>query len=257
MQVKDDISAEAGVTLVELTLYMLFASLIIFYALSMATSASRSYVRGREVSKIQSNGRYAMAILARDVMNTGYKAALSDETGVLRVKQFSGTWVGDRVEPSPSADSAGSINFYEGIPGDTLEIFKAEMINDTLDEVIRARYFLDSNNIMWRITRKFDSSAVNYWVDGDTVALSKNIEALQFRFSTDGVNWFDDPVGNRNKIRAIQMEILMRTGREVTGPTGNSYIMGNIVFTPPAEDAQYLRRRYLEIVEVVNNGILF
>lgn len=256
---RTDRRCQSGVTLVELMIYMVFAFVVISFALNMTNAASKGYVRGREISKVQSNGRYAMAILARDVMNTGFKSILSTETGVLRVKQFDGTWTGKQVVPlGTPADSGASFLFSKGDPGDTLEIFKAELNSDgTLDQVVRARYHLDKEHVMWRITQIYDPGEVDFWRDGDTLALSKNIEAFQCRFSIDGINWNDDPNGNRNKIQAIQLEILMRTEREVSGPTEQSYSVGDITFTPPAGDAQYMRRRYLETVEVVNNGVLF
>lgn len=250
---------QRGISLVELMLYITFAFLVISFALSLVTEAAQAYVRGREVSKVQSNGRYAMAIVARDVMNTGYKTVLSSSTGVLRMKQLAGTYTGTKaITGTTLADSAASFIFKPGNPSDTLEIFKAEMVKpDSLGAVIRARYTLDNNKILWRITRIYDSTVTGRWKAGDTLALSQNIEAFQCRFSIDGINWTDDPTGNRNKITAIQLELLVRTEREVEGTTASSYSIGDITFTPPSSDANYLRRRYMEIVEVVNNGKLY
>jgi len=256
-QKRNNISCR-GISLVELMLYITFAFIVITFALSLVTQAAQTYVRGREVSKIQSNGRYAMAIMARDVMNTGYKTFILDSTKIGRMRQLAGTWTGSKVTNTPTIDSAGSFLFSAGDPNDTLEIFKAEMTRpNVLDKVIRARYTLDSNHILWRITQVFDSTVSGNWKAGDTLTLSKNIESFQCRFSNDGINWIDNPAGIRHQVVAIQLELLMRTDREVAGTTAQSYSIGNITFTPPANDANFLRRRYLEIVEVVNNGKLY
>ncbi len=251
------LASKRGISLVELILYITFAFIVISFALSLVTSSAQAYVRGREVSKIQSNGRYAMAIVARDVMNTGYKSMFLDSSGVTLFRRLNGTWTGTKVTVSPPVDSAASFLFTPGDPNDTLEIFKAELLpSGALDKVIRAQYTLDSNRILWRITREYDSTVVGNWIAGDTLALSKNIEAFQCRFSTDGVNWLDDPSGTRHQIVAIQLELLIRTDREVSGTPATSYTIGNVTFTPPSSDTRFLRRRYMEIVEVVNNGKL-
>jgi len=246
-----------GISLVELMLYITFAFVVITFAMSLVTEAAQFYVRGREVSKIQSNGRYAMAILARDVMNTGFKTILVENAGVLSVSQFQGTWTGSAIGGTPPLDSAASFLFSPGDPADTLEIFKLEMENtDATGDVIRARYALDTSRVLWRITRIYDAST-GTWGAGDTLALSSNIESFQCRFSNDGVNWVDNPTGIRHQIVAIQLELLMRTDREVDGTTAQSYTLGNITFIPPTGSERFLRRRYTEIVEVVNNGKLY
>ncbi len=247
-----------GFTLVELMIYIVLVSMIISYAFSLLTTTSRSYVRSREVSKVQTNGRYAAAILARDVMNTGYKTILLEEDGVTRIKQLPGTWTGNFAVVSPADDSAASFLFFPGNPCDTLEIFKAEMDSvNILDEVVRIRYTIDDNNILWRTTQTFDSTVTGNWVAGAPLALSKNIEALQFRFSENGSDWFDNLSGNRDLIRSIQIELLVKTEREVIGKTGKSYSMGDIIITPTGTDEYYIRRHYTEIVEIVNNRPLF
>lgn len=260
MQLNDTakkISKQKGISLVELMIYIVFAFVVISFALKLVTEAAQFYVRGREISKIQSNGRNAMAILARDVMNTGFKTVLVETSGIPSITQFQGTWTGSSVVVSPPIDSAASFLFSQGDPADTLEIFKLEMENTgTLGTVIRARYLIDSSNIFWRITREYNA-LTGVWDAGDTLALSSNIESFQCRFSNDGINWVDNPAGIRHQIVTIQLELLIRTSREVDGSTPQSYTLGNINFIPPTGSERYLRRRYTEIVEVVNNGKLF
>lgn len=251
---------ESGVTLVELLIYLVFASVVIGLSLEVTTASARSYVRGREVSKVQSNGRYAMAIMARDIMNTGFKMLIDTAGGSNSFRQLQGTWTGSRVQVSPPSDSAASFYYAAGDPGDTLEIFKAEMKSSIeLDKVIRARYYIDTDHVLWRVTQEFDSTVLvgNSWINPDSIAISKNIEALQFRFSYDGVNWYDDPSGERHNVVAIEVSLLMRTEREVGGTVPSSYEVGDITFTPPSEDSNYLRRRYVETVEVANNGKIY
>ena len=66
-------------------------------------------------------------------------------------------------------------------------------------------------------------------------------------------NWTDDPEDSKKEVVAIQIHLLIRTSKETDLKIEKTYTLGDVTITPPTGD-QYLRRLYIETVEVVNNG---
>ncbi len=245
-----------GLTLTELLIYMVLSGIVIAYGASMITHSSKVYVRQREVSKLQSGGRNTMAILARDIMNTGFKTYL-DTNGVVRT--LGGTWTGASIDASKPSDSAASFLFSAGENSfyDTLEIFKAEMVKgDSLEGVYRVKYLVDNNEVLLRISGLYDSSSAS-WGGWDTLQIATQIEALQYQFSIDGIDWLDDPIGVRDQIKTITVSFLSKTDREVAKFVDDTFNLGDISISLTDSSGLNLRRLYQETVEVMNNGVLY
>ncbi len=256
MRIKD----KKGITLVELMIYLVISTVVIGYALSTITATSQNYVRSRETVKLQTAGRNSMLLLARDFSNMGYKTILVDTGGGnTEIRQLPGTWTGADNVVTPLLDSAGSFLFQAGFPHDTIEIFKAEMIrDDSLDEIIRVQYVVDSATAtLLRISQPLDTAGF-VWGDRDTMTILQNVEAIQYRFTTDGINWHDNPTGIRDQVEEVRIELLARSLRTMRITTNKEFVVGGTQFsTADTSRSKYMWRLYQETVEVTNNGNLF
>ncbi len=253
------IKNKSGVTLAELLIYIVFATVVIGYALSTITAMSQSYVRSRETVKLQSSGRNSVLIMSRDFSNLGYKTIIVDTGGgETEIQQLPGTWTGADIVVTPLLDSSASFLHQSGFPYDTIEIFKAEMISDdALDAIIRVQYVVDSSLTLLRLSRDLDTTD-NSWGDPDTMEILRNVEALQYRFTTDGINWHDNSTGIRDQVEEIRIEFLVRSLRTMRMATNKNFVVGGEQFsTEDSIRSQFLWRLYQETVEVTNNGHLF
>ena len=91
------------------------------------------------------------------------------------------------------------------------------------------------------------------WGAETSMEIANNVEALQFRFSTNNKDWIDDPTNVKKDVAAIQIHLLMRTSKEIDMKIHKTYTLGDVTVNPSTGD-QHLRRLYVETVEVVNNG---
>jgi len=69
-----------GVTLVELMIYMALSVVVLMYSFQAMQQMAKSYVYGRELTKLQATGRDAINMISRDLSNTGFKYYLKKDT---------------------------------------------------------------------------------------------------------------------------------------------------------------------------------
>ena len=75
-----------GFTLVELLIAMVLGLVVVGGGLYMFSGIVQSSVVNQSVSSLQSNGRFAIDLIGRDVRSAGYIGCVSDKTGALNVK---------------------------------------------------------------------------------------------------------------------------------------------------------------------------
>ena len=268
-----------GVTLAELMVYLVVATLVIGYSLRAMQDMSVYYVKARQVTKMQSSGRDAISALARTIGNTGFKYYLKKDTvnssgndsviytfhptptssdSLFLFASYTSSYI-DGSSPLPN-DSAASFIESQGATSDTLEIFRLQPLTaDSIVAVERIKFFID-NDTLWHVSQK----CTNYslaggnidWQTPDTLAIIDNAKALQFQYSTNGINWIDDPTSAviRNNMKYVKIDLLVISAR----PSGvnlpdDTISIGNISVI---KDKKYYYRNYEMVVPIFNNGIL-
>jgi len=245
---RTDLSGKGGYTLVELIIYSFIALIVIGFSLSLIRTTSKSYTRDRRKSRMQTEGRNAVLMMAREIVNTGFKTYLDEDGGVYTQTTVGNTTTFD-VFAESGTDGQSSFNFSPGNPYDELEIIKITLDdNGEHDETQRIRYYMSGMTLM-RGLRVHSGG----WGGESPMEIANNVEALQFRFSTDNTSWTDDPEDSKNDIVAIRIHLLIRTSKEVAMKVNKTYTLGDVTITPSASE-RYLHRLYVETVEVVNNG---
>ncbi len=240
-----------GYTLVELILYSVIALIVVGFSLSLIRTTSKSYTRDRRKSRMQTEGRNAVLMMAREIVNTGFKTYLDEDEGVYTQTTVGNTTTGD-VYPGSGESADDKMSSFTSTPGaiyDELEIIKITLDNNgEHDETQRIRYYMSGTTLM-RGLRLFSGG----WGGESPMEIANNVEALQFRFSTDNNSWTDDPEDSKKDVVAIQIHLLIRTSKEVAMKVNKTYTLGDVTIIPPT-DERYLHRLYVETVEVVNNG---
>lgn len=240
-----------GYTLIELVMYIIIASIVITIALSSMRSVSKTYTRDRRKSKMQTQGRNAVTIMAREIVNTGVKVFLNNNggDGTFTIDNVPNTTTGEAGDPVDIGNDTNSSFYYtHANPADELEIFKATLGNDGQpQETARIRYYLNNNTLQRDI--KIHNGAE--WGAATTLEIAYNIEALQFQFSTDKSTWTNNITGIKSNIKAIRIFLLARSQHTTDMTIQKTYNLGNITLS---KNDKYLRRIYDEKVEVINNG---
>lgn len=272
-----------GYTLVELMIYMVLGLLVVGYSMNAMKQISTNYVRGREVTKLQQNGRDAINLMARDLVNTGFKYYIKKDT--LPNPTSGGNYVSYQTLPDPSIDSddtvflygsytgtyvdpAGSVpadsaaSFYcgQGNPYDTIEVFRSRLIRtDLVNSVERTRYNVQ-NDTLFRITQTCTNKALNAsgdidWGADEKIAVVANVKALQFQYSRDGLNWVHNPASSktRDEMKYIKIELVMSSDRTDEIVSTQPIAVGDITVTP---DGSHIYRSYEQVVAILNNGVL-
>lgn len=246
-----------GFTLTELLIYIVLSSILIGFSLSVITTLAENYVNTREATNLQTSSRNVLSLMFRDISNMGYKIVKEVKDSSFIMRQLPGTWTGALVDTTLKTDSAASFIIKHGLPNDTLEIFKADVLdNDSLEGVFRISYVIDTGKILRRISRELDTATL-VWQNPDSMIVANNVEVLQYRFTTDGVNWHDNPDGMRDLVRKIRIEILTFGNRDMKTTVDKTFTIGNVVFSTADSSRTHKRWRfYRETVEVSNNGNL-
>ncbi len=248
-----------GVTLAEVLIALVLSSIVIGFSLQIISEMTKNYIYSRQTTDLQTESRSMLLLMSRDLSSMGYKTILEDtEDGNTVVRQLRGTWTGNLIDPTNPADSSASFLHYAGLPYDKIEIFKAEMVrDDELDQILRVMYEVNSDGILSRSSRIFDTTTET-WSAPVVMEIGNNIEALQYRYTTDGINWHDDPTGIRDQVEEVRIELLVRSNRAGRVRTEKRYTVGNLVFSTTDESrSQFKWRFYQETLEVTNNGIVF
>lgn len=275
-----------GLTLVEVTIYIVLGTLVLTYALAAMKSVSKTYVHGREVTKMQQTGRDAINSIGRDLVNTGFKYYLFKDTNATTNKVeyearpkktdadslfLKGTYLSDKVDPdyntaSPRrADSTASYFHTNFDPGDELELFRAKLVRtDLIGSIERVRYH-QSNDTLFRTVQTSttptpDASGNIQWGPATTVGIVENVMGIQYQFSENGRDWVGDPTFDETKhlMKYIKVELLISSERDadIAPQSTNVVIGGNdngVTFVP---DGIHLYRTYTQTVPILNNGVV-
>ncbi|MGM0462005.1 MAG: hypothetical protein ACQEQ4_06245 [Fibrobacterota bacterium] len=274
MNTTDPLHNNAGVTLVELIVYMVVSLFVIAFSLELLTSLFTGAEHERRVVNIQHDGTELITILARDVSTMGFKHYLVDtathpQEMVYTTRQIPGTWIGS------FQDSTGDESFRfnpAGTPGflDTLTLYRGVMDDVyTPDRVERVVYEVNDDTL-FRILTPLDptfditgTGSPDYaadWGDADTVALAQGVQAFKFEFSPDFQDWYSDPAGMEEDISYIRIALLLRSEREGKVQNSRDFVFleysgdtTSIAFTPSAGNRN-IYRKYETVIEVPSNG---
>lgn len=159
-----------GMSLVELVIYMVLASIIVALLAIPFRKMATSNVSEKQESSLQTNSRDALAVMSREIRNTGFKRYIVDASGTFNNAVIPKTYL--------TTDSSSFI-LKQGKPSDTLTIYKA-----TLDGSGYSTGGVDS--VKYYLT---DSSLIR---NANTVPteLANDVRALQFqlgRLSSDSL----------------------------------------------------------------------
>ncbi len=150
-----------GVTLIELLVYIVLFSVVSLFIGSQMKQLLGGYTSGRRISRLQSESRDVLAMLSREIRNTGLKTSL--------ISGGSGTFAAS-IDPNAYLPDSSSFIHKEGNPGDSLTIYKLRF-NDNGDKtgVDVIQYYLDG------ATLKRDAA-------GEKIDIAENVHALQFQY---------------------------------------------------------------------------
>jgi type II secretory pathway component PulJ len=150
-----------GVTLLELVIYIALTAMVIVLISSPFKGMLKSSAASKQVTRMQSTSRDALAMMSREIRNTGlkrYSFAASDT--------FNSTII---PKTYLSTDSS-SFTLKQGNPGDTLIVYKA-----TIDDAGLCTGGVDSV----KFYLKADTLKRNY--NGAEIVLGYDFYALQFK----------------------------------------------------------------------------
>ncbi len=150
-----------GVTLIELLVYIVLFSVVSLFIGSQMKQLLRGYTSGRRISRLQSESRDVLAMLSREIRNTGLKTSLIN-SGANTLTTL--------TDPGVYLPDSSSFVHKEGDPGDSLTIYKLRL-NDNGDKtgVDTIQYYLDGN-----ILKRF--------AEGKHIDIAENVHALQFQY---------------------------------------------------------------------------
>ena len=162
----------SGYSMIEVMIYLLIFSLILILFSRQVSSLIKCHTAGRSVTKQQADVSDVMSILSGEIQNMGLKV-YKTASGLSTV---SNVFVSTTVAPKDSS----SFRHCQGIPNDTLTIYKAEFDNagNFTNVVDTVSYYVDVNNSLirdFKATGGAQSAGV----------LAENVQALQFSYGTD------------------------------------------------------------------------
>jgi len=150
-----------GVTLIELLVYIVLFSVVTLFIGSQMKQLLGGYTSGRRISKLQAESRDVLAMLSREIRNTGLKTYLvSSGPGTFNPLTDPGTYLPD----------SSSFVHKEGKPGDSLTIYKLRL-NDNGNKtgVDTIQYYLDGTTL-------------KRYTEGKSIDIAENVHALQFQY---------------------------------------------------------------------------
>lgn len=171
-----------GMSLVELIIYMVIAAIVVALLAVPFRKMVTSNKTEKQESSLQTSSRDALAVMSREIRNTGFKRYIFSSTGAFNTTVIPKTFLND----------LSSFILKQGDPSDTLTIYKAALdasgysIVDSVDSVM---YYLDNEN---RLVRDANM---------ETTELANDVYALQFtlgRLSTNDSLFEEDPIVTNN-----------------------------------------------------------
>ncbi|MBN1601185.1 MAG: hypothetical protein JW915_06225 [Chitinispirillaceae bacterium] len=151
-----------GTTLLEIIIYISLFTIVSIFIGTQVNSLVKAFSGGTKMSTLQGTARDALAVMAREIKNTGFKSYLAGTTLI--------------IHPSASFPDRSSFIAGEGNPGDTLTIVHVHLEqNGTFSDTVRTKYFLNGTDLC-----KTTNNA--------TTILSNNIFGLQFQYGILGAS---------------------------------------------------------------------
>lgn len=158
-----------GITAVELLIYIVLFSIISLLIGKQFKVLVNNYSGGKRVAKQQSESRDLLAMMIREIRNTGFKVYVSGSGTSLSRNFAAGTFF-------TAANDSSSFKHLQGIPGDELTFYKATITSaGVLSSVDTIKYYLSGTNLMRS--------------QGNTAkTIAENVHALQFEYGIYAVD---------------------------------------------------------------------
>ncbi|NLD92534.1 MAG: hypothetical protein GX639_07685 [Fibrobacter sp.] len=171
-----------GVSLVELIIYMVIAAIVVALLAVPFRKMVSSNKTEKQESSLQTSSRDALAVMSREIRNTGFKRYIFNSTGAFI----------SSVIPKTYLDDSSSFILKQGNPSDTLTIYKAALDGSgysIVDSVDSVKYYLDNN---FKLIRDANM---------EPTELANDVYALQFtlgRLSANTLLFKQDPIVTSN-----------------------------------------------------------
>lgn len=228
-------------TLLELVVYIILAAFLLAPVLFLTHNSSVNTARDNSNTALRSIGKDVLNTIYEDVKNTGYKVSFTT-TPPLVLTTISDAYYSDQSS-FRHINSSGT--FY-----DELVIRKGVLDNSgTFLGVDTVSYFVNSEQ---ELIRKVHGISA---VSGLEQKVAFNVEALQFQYSADLVNWDDDPPNTipKPQVKYIKVFIALNDNSNLSPSKGGSKITVADIELPSADQA--LREIHEITVPVPNNGL--
>jgi len=269
-----------GMTLLELLVYMALAALLLAPVIMLMNDSSKNMARDASKTDLNISGRDLLNIIYDDLRNTGYK--LNNLTNFTvtdaATYYFDSLACSDPICVDGFLHDSSSFRSYNG-PNtdpekyyDRLDIIKG-VLNSSNDWVgiDTVRYYVSDSGATG--TKRLTREVIEVRVSGGITrppakVLARNVVALQFQYSDNLIDWYDDyvydsdvltadpPIGgmyDKLLVKYIKVIIVLEDKKRLS-PVDNQ----KIVVIPPDLDFpavnQYLYERHEIVVPIPNNG---
>jgi len=214
-------SSRRGFSLVELLVAMTITGVVMAAVFKIYTTQQDSYVLQEQVAEMQQNGRTAKYVMTREIRMVGYDPTGSNKFGFLSAGSNSIRFSMDIEVENGEPDPAGEVITY------SLSANKELLRNDGANnqpvvenvEAVGFAYAFDADD-----DGSIDTSAggnILWAIDSDLTDTDNRLDKY-LDTNDDGIISIDDDAAGANlaslvpldRIRAVRMWILARTGRE-------------------------------------------
>jgi type IV pilus assembly protein PilW len=211
----------SGFSLVELLVAMAITGVVMAAVFKIYTTQQDSYVLQEQVAEMQQNGRTAKYVMTREIRMAGYDPTGSNEFGFLSAGDNSISFSMDIEVENGTPDLTGEVITYSVSAGKEL-MRNDGATNQPVVENIEAvgfAYAYDADD-----DGSIDTSAggnIIWAIDSDVTDTDNRLDKY-LDTNDDGIISVDDDAAGADlaslvpldKIRAVRMWILARTGRE-------------------------------------------
>jgi type II secretory pathway component PulJ len=204
-----------GMSLVELVIYVVIAAIVVSLLAVPFRKMVKSNATEKQESSLQTNSRDALAVMSREIRNTGFKRYIVDATGTFNTAVIPKTFLAD----------LSSFILKQGNKSDTLTIYKATLDGSgySTGGVDSVKYYLK------------DSSLIRN-ANTITTELANDVHALQFtlgRLSKDSLlfrsdtfatsQWTRGGVASATALDGVDLSITFSGAGTGTVTSNNTY----------------------------------
>lgn len=190
-----------GVTLVELIIYIVIAAIVVALMAVPFRKMVTSNKTEKQESSLQTISRDALAVMSREIRNTGFKRYIVDASGTFNPSVIPKTFV--------SNSDSSSFILKQGDPSDTLTIYKATLDGSgySTGGVDSVKYYLKDSSLIR------NANTVTTELANDVHALQFRLgrlskDSLLFRADTFSIsNWTRDGIASSTDIVGTDMKI--------------------------------------------------